>query len=132
MIDNRAQNIPCYHPGYTLVEKLQTISTKFRKEQETHAFSENFMRHYYDVFCLLKNPDIQEFLGTEAYSAHKERRFRSADNKEIKSNEAFILSTKETRKRYEDQYNQSKSLYYHHKPSFDEILDLIKENLSKL
>lgn len=31
--DNRALNIACYHPGYTFVEKLQTIITKFRREQ---------------------------------------------------------------------------------------------------
>ena len=31
--DNRAADIICYHPGYTLVEKLQTIATKFRNEQ---------------------------------------------------------------------------------------------------
>ena len=31
--DNRAVDVPCYHPGYTLVEKLQTVSTKFRQQQ---------------------------------------------------------------------------------------------------
>lgn len=90
------------------------------------------MRHYYDVFCLLKNPEIQNFLGTDAYHKHKERRFRTGDNKNIGLNEAFILSDKKTRKRYEDQYTQSKSLYYHDKPSFEEILGLIRDNLSKL
>ncbi|TCP79089.1 nucleotidyltransferase AbiEii toxin of type IV toxin-antitoxin system [Rhizobium sp. PP-CC-2G-626] len=34
LIDNRALAVPCYEPGYTLVEKLQTISTKYRKQQE--------------------------------------------------------------------------------------------------
>jgi hypothetical protein len=31
IIDNRAKAVACCDPGYTLVEKLQTISTKFRK-----------------------------------------------------------------------------------------------------
>ncbi len=31
VIDNRAIDVACYHLGYTFVEKLQTISTKFRK-----------------------------------------------------------------------------------------------------
>ena len=31
--DNRATAVKCYHPGYTLVEKLQTVSTKYRKQQ---------------------------------------------------------------------------------------------------
>jgi hypothetical protein len=37
IIDNRAIDIACYHPGYTFVEKLQTIATKFRQEQGCKA-----------------------------------------------------------------------------------------------
>ncbi len=55
LLDNRPKGVPCYHPGYTLVEKLQTISTKFRKQQKTGEFSENFMRHYYDCQYACKN-----------------------------------------------------------------------------
>lgn len=35
LTDNRAVDVPCYEPGYTFVEKLQTISTKFRQQQAT-------------------------------------------------------------------------------------------------
>jgi hypothetical protein len=35
IIDNRALKVSCYHPGYTVVEKLQTISTKYRQQQES-------------------------------------------------------------------------------------------------
>jgi Nucleotidyl transferase AbiEii toxin, Type IV TA system len=31
VFDNRAKDVLCYLPGYTLVEKLQTISTKYRR-----------------------------------------------------------------------------------------------------
>jgi len=31
VIDNRAVSVPCYSPAYTFVEKLQTVSTKFRQ-----------------------------------------------------------------------------------------------------
>ena len=48
------------------LEKLQTISTKFGRQQETREFPVNFMRHYYDVFSLLKRPEVQAFLGTDA------------------------------------------------------------------
>lgn len=37
IMNNRATAIACYHPWYTFVEKLQTIATKFRKEQEGAA-----------------------------------------------------------------------------------------------
>lgn len=32
VIDNRAVAVPCYSPAYTFVEKLQTVSTKFRQQ----------------------------------------------------------------------------------------------------
>lgn len=58
IVDNRALAVPCYEPGYTLVEKLQTISTKHRRRSETGEMPQNFMRHYYDVYCLLGDPVI--------------------------------------------------------------------------
>ena len=52
--DNRAIDIKCYHPGYTFVEKLQTITIKFRKEQKNpDAKNKNFMR--FSVLLLNEN-----------------------------------------------------------------------------
>ncbi|PJD94560.1 MAG: hypothetical protein CK425_11320 [Parachlamydia sp.] len=130
--DNRAKNVLCYHPGYTLVEKLQTISTKFRKQQAQGTFSENFMRHYYDVYCLLKNPEIQEFILTEEYKDHKKKRFRKGDNPIILENEAFFLREKEIRLKYQHEYELSQSLYYKEKPTFQEILQMIEKFADKL
>ena len=70
IIDNRARGVPCYDPRYTFVEKLQTISTKYRRQQETGKSPVEFMRHYYDVYCLLDRSDVQAFIGTEPYKAH--------------------------------------------------------------
>lgn len=122
IIDNRAKGVACYHPGYTLVEKLQTISTKYRKQQETREFPPNFMRHYYDVYSLLQRPEIQAFIGTDAYKAHKTKRFPRADNPNIAENQAFILSDPETRRTYEKTYMATSALYYRDKPAFEEIL----------
>lgn len=44
------------------------------------------MRHYYDIYELLDRPDVQTFIGTEAYKAHKAKRFRKADNQNIAQN----------------------------------------------
>ena len=90
--DNRAKAVSCYDARYTFVEKLQTISTKFRVQQEKEEFPVNFMRHYYDVYSLLQQPDVQAFVGTEAYRAHKAKRFRQGDNPNIAENQAFLLS----------------------------------------
>jgi hypothetical protein len=97
ILDNRARAVACYHPGHTLVEKLQAISTKFRQQQETGVFPPNFMRHYYDVYSLLRAKAVQDFIGTPAYLAHRARRFPKADNPIIAENEAFALSDPDTR-----------------------------------
>jgi hypothetical protein len=123
--DNRAIDVACYGPGYTFVEKLQTISTKFRKQQETGELPVDFMRHYYDVQQLLKRRDVQSFIGTLEYLAHKKKRFRRADNPDITSNEAFVLKDTATRAAYERAYEETCALYYRDKPSFSEILDTI-------
>lgn len=122
MIDNRAKDVACYHPGYTFVEKLQTISTKYRKQQEEGDFPANFMRHYYDVYRLLQVDEVKEFIGTPEYAAHKERRFRGADNPVLVENEAFSLSDGETRELYARAFDTSRSLYYKSQPPFEDIM----------
>lgn len=76
--DNRAVDIACYHPGYTFVEKLQTVSTKFRRQQETGDFPGDFMRHYYDVYRLLSVPEVKAFIGTADYLAIRKNAFAPA------------------------------------------------------
>jgi hypothetical protein len=132
LIDNRAKAVSCYDPGYTLVEKLQAISTKFRKQQETQDFPANFLRHYYDVYCLLRNAEVQAFVGSAAYKMHKTRRFPKADNQILSENEAFLLRDAKTRAAYADAYARTPSLYYKGRPSFDEILTAIETWLPKL
>lgn len=132
IVGNRAKAVACYDPGYTLVEKLQTISTKFRRQQETGEFPANFMRHYYDVYNLLKVPEVQAFVGTDAYKAHKKKRFPKADNPNIAENEAFVLSDPKIRSRYEVAYAQTSALYYQDKPTFSEILETMASWAKKL
>ena len=126
LIDNRAKDVPCYHPGYTFVEKLQTISTKFRKQEATGEFSENFMRHYYDLYHLLGTKDVREFIKTDSYHKHKYDRFRSGDNLNIAENPAFNFKKRKALSLYKAQYEQSKTLYYKDKPSFEVILNRIQ------
>lgn len=132
IIDNRALAVPCYDPGHTLVEKLQTISTKFRKQQESGKFPRNFMRHYYDVYRLLERPEVQAFVGTDAYKAHKAKRFPMADNPNIAENEAFILSDSQTRATFGKAYDKTSALYYRLKPTFEQILTRIRQWTGRL
>lgn len=132
IIDNRAKAVACYDARYTFVEKLQTISTKFRKQQQDGEFPINFMRHYYDVYQLLQRADVQKFIGTDAYQEHKKKRFRTGDDPELTRNEAFNLNDPATRARYAKAFNESAALYYGTKPSFEEILNTIRQWTKKL
>lgn len=123
--DNRAHGVLCYNPAYTLVEKLQAISTRFRRQQENGAFPINFMRHYYDVYCLLEAPEVQKFIGSPEYLAHKEKRFRTGDNPVIAENEAFLLTAPKTRAQYAEAYARTPRLYYASQPPFNDILKRI-------
>ncbi len=133
IIDNRAVDITCYHPGYTFVEKLQTIATKFRQEQTDGHVRPNLMRQYYDVYCLLGNAEVQQFIGTDEYLAHKADRFPAADLAiPIAENEAFLLNDPGLRSSFRKRYESTAALYYKGQPDFGKVLDRIRNYLNKL
>ena len=90
------------------------------------------MRHYYDVYGLLQRPEVKRFIGTEAYKAHKAKRFRSADNQNIPQNQAFVLSDPDTRKSYAKAYEDTGALYCGDKPAFEQILKEIRASIDRL
>lgn len=133
IIDNRAMNIPCYDHRYTFVEKLQTIATKFRKEMETGQAATIYMRQYYDIYCLLDNEAVQEFIGTPAYLEHKEKRFPETDLLiPMHKNEAFLLNDNEVREKLQRRYEQTKALYYKGQPPFNQVLARIQSHIDRL
>ena len=133
IIDNRATGILCYDHRYTFVEKLQTIATKFRKEMETGQAATNYMRQYYDVYSLLNDGSVQEFVGTPEYVVHKKDRFPADDLAlAINKNEAFLLSNPEVRERLKKRYEGTKALYYKGQPPFEELLKTIHKYIDQL
>ncbi|TDX00275.1 nucleotidyl transferase AbiEii/AbiGii toxin family protein [Dinghuibacter silviterrae] len=133
IVNNTATDISCYQPGYTLVEKLQTIVRKFRREQETGEENPNYMRQYYDVSRLLLRKEVQAFIGTKEYQDHKAVRIKGKDNEiPLLENEAFLLSDPKLRKNFAVRYAKTASLYYKGQLPFEELLAIIQENLPKL
>lgn len=130
--DNRAVRVDCYNPEYTLVEKLHAISRKFRQQQQTGSVPQNFMRHYYDVYHLLDHDPVLSFIGTPDYTKHKAAKFSANDNPDLTSNQAFILSDLDTRKTYEDAYQNTRALYYADMPEFTDILNRISQYATRL
>lgn len=92
---------------------------------------QNFLRHYYDVYCLLGDRGVQAFIGTEAYQAHKAARFRS-EEPDLTKNPAFQLVEVETRTLYERAFETTSGLYYRGQPAFAEILARIKGDAHRL
>lgn len=133
VIDNRAVDIACYHPGYTFVEKLQTVATKFRQEHEAIEERQNLMRQYYDIYSLLGNDEVKKFIGTTAYFEHKIERFPKVDfDIPIAVNEAFLLLDVALRSRFIQRYKSTAALYYNGQPDFEEMLTEISKWVEKL
>lgn len=130
--DNRALHVLCYLPTYTFVEKLQTISTKYRRLAESDTFPPNFLRHYYDIYCLLALPEVTAFLSTPAYTVRKQRRFRTGDEQVIARNPAFLLDKPEQRRQFEAEYRKTTALYYDGQPEFSSIMARIGEHLGAM
>jgi len=133
-INNTAPSVLCYHPGYTLVEKLQTIIRKYRNRNKADGGSnKNFMRQYYDVYCLLGDEEILAFVKTPEYNAHKAVRLKGADkNIPVAQHPAFHLKDAEERDSFKKAYQATAKLYYSGQPDFDEIIDRIHMHLPSL
>lgn len=132
IIDNRAKKIPCYCPEYTLVEKLQTISTKYRLQQKNNSMPVNFLRHYYDVYKLLESKRVLRFIGSENYFKHKQKRFRTDDEHNICKNDAFVLPDLKIKRLYSTEYKKKSAIYFGKQIEFDEILLRIKKYSDRL
>jgi hypothetical protein len=123
-INNTAIGVQCYHPGYTLIEKLQTIIRKYRNKDNPGASDDkNFMRQYYDVYCLLGDSDIQSFIGSAEYLAHKAARIKGADKQiPLREHPALLLEETEFRESFKSRYQSTSKLYYKGQPNFEEVL----------
>lgn len=130
--DNRAKDVLCYLPTYTFVEKLQTVSTKYRLQKSGAAFPANFMRHYYDIYCLLSVPEVQKFIGTPAYEARKLQRFRTGDELVAAKSQAFLLEDRQEQVRFASEYQKTSALYYNGQPDLAEILARIQQYIDKM
>lgn len=131
-IDNRAKEVRCYIPEFTFIEKLQAISTKYRKFKESGKIDKNFMRHYYDVYCLLGLESVQSFIGTEGYVKRKLERFPLRDEPEkLHENGAFKIQSPKDFEILNSNYTATKNLYYKGQPSLELIFERIEESSSR-
>lgn len=91
------------------------------------------MRQYYDVYYLLQQDAIIEFIGTDEYHEHKQFWFPDADLViPIKENQAFLLNDKDIRADYRERYASTSALYYSGQPDFDEMIKFIGTFVDRL
>lgn len=129
-IDNRAKDVRCYAATHTFVEKLQTISTKYRRIGEALDFPTNFLRHYYDVYCLLSMEEVHAFMNGPEYQNRKIQRFRSGDELVIAKNPAFTLENPGERQLFAREFKKTQALYYQGQPNFEDILNRIQASIN--
>jgi len=127
IINNQANSVKCYLPEYTLIEKLQTISTKYRVNKQRNIESPvNFIRHYYDVYQLLHAEQVKIFLSTDAYNAYKQEKFGTLDEPDLTKNPAFQLLEPGEIDKFSLLYQKKAEIYFGATPPFEKILEHIK------
>lgn len=133
-IHNTASGVLCYHPGYTLVEKIQTIIRKYRNSNTSGESNITiFMQQYYDVYCLLGNEGLIAFTQTAEYKAYKSARIKGADKQiPVAENSSLLLEDAKIRESFEARYKATSKLYYNGQPDFDDVLARIAIHLPNL
>jgi len=127
LTDNRAFDVKCYLPEYTFVEKLQTISTKYRVNLANEIESPiNFIRHYYDIYMLLGSECVMDFIKTNDYLNYKKEKFGNLNELDLTKNPAFQLSKQGEFDKFSTLYDKKSDIYFEKPPSFNEIIDRIK------
>jgi len=100
---------------------------------ETGEVATNYMRQYYDVYSLLSDKAVLDFIGTDEYLKHKELRFSKRDFElPINENEAFLLNDPSVKASFQKRYDDSKGLYYKGQPPYDEVIGRIRQYVDKL
>ena len=113
-----------------LSRSSQTISTKYRRLSEAQSFPANFLRHYYDVYCLLGLDEVRAFLRGPTYQVRKAQRFLTGDEQVITRNPAFVLADAEQRQLFALEYSKTSALYYQGQPTFDALVERIHQHIA--
>lgn len=132
--DNRARAVKCFNPEYTFVDKLQTISRRFRQHRDRNDPKADrpreFLRHYFDLYKLLEVERVRKFIGTPEYEAYKTEKFRGADAQEFAAKAAFTLPEEKTYRLFEEEFSVMNTLLLSPGPTFKELIARLRENAS--
>ncbi|MEK7742767.1 MAG: nucleotidyl transferase AbiEii/AbiGii toxin family protein, partial [Elusimicrobiota bacterium] len=132
VVDNRALGVKCFNPEYTFVDKLQTICRRFRQHRDRNDAQRDrprhFLRHYYDLYMLLDVERVKAFIGTDDYETYKKQKLKTTDAKEFASREAFLLEDPKRSALFEEEFEVMSFMLTPPRPSFADVLGLIREH----
>jgi hypothetical protein len=102
------------------------------KAWHPNPFPANFLRHYYDFYCLLRNGNVQAFIRNEPYKTHNQGRIPKADNQNLSEHEAFLLLDPRVCAAHAEACARTPSLCYQGRPNFDDLMTAIQARLPHL
>lgn len=126
--DNQALGIKCFNPEYTFVEKIQTISRRYRLFKERNDAPRKFLRHYYDLYKLLELDRVTGFIGSAEYNAYKDRKLKTKDLDMFKSLDPFKLDDPEIYQLFEKEFQGVKPLFWGPGPEFKDVIQTIRSH----
>lgn len=130
VFDNRAPGVPCFNPEFTFVDKLQTISRRYRQHKsrgEERDRPREFLRHYYDHYMLLGMGRVKAFIGTPDYDKYKAEKLKGLDAEAFASRKPFTLDEDGTFDLFEKEFASMKTLLLSKGPSFTEVAQRLRE-----
>ena len=86
----------------------------------------NFIRHYYDVYQLLNTERVKQFVGTEPYQSYKLEKFGTLVELDLTKNPAFQLTEPGEIDKFNTLYQKKAEIYFGITPSFEKIIEHIK------
>ena len=131
--DNRAMAVECYLPEYTLIEKIDAVTKKHWKFRRDGIPPINYIRHYYDIHCLLKDEKVRAFTHGKTFKLHMSKRTRHPGRvMPLSKNPALLLSNPEEFAIFERSYIAKKVIYYQGQPAFKDVLTTIRDWVANL
>lgn len=134
VFDNRAPRVPCFNPEYTFVDKLQTISRRYRQHKsrgEERDRPREFLRHYYDLYMLLGMERVNAFIGTPDYDKYKVEKLKGLDAAAFASKKPFTLDEDGTFDLFEKEFASMNTLLLSKGPSFKEVAERLRKYAPK-
>lgn len=129
VIDNRALAIKCFSPEYTFVDKLQTISKRYRLFKERNDAPRKFLRHYYDLYMLLELDRVMGFIGSTEYNTYKDMKLKTKDLETFKSRAPFHIDDPVIYQLFEKEYQAVKALFWFQPgPKFKDVIGRIRSH----